>query len=155
MITSNSLDRASCSPRHDPFGESRGARKTMGCRPPERGQPAAKVVRKRTGPFPYHAALPETHVQIVPVVNGHTLIAFVGVVVLSLRGCWIFRPCPRTYLHPPGLPKQGPFPPECIHPFPGTMGPSHSLLAPYDFGLSLIRTVFVRRRLPGRVSRVP
>jgi len=43
----------------------------------------------------------------------HTSIACVAVLVLSLRGCWALRPCPRTYLQPPARPKQGPFPPAC------------------------------------------
>src|ERR1700722_2105564 len=46
----------------------------------------------------------------------HISTAYAAVLVLSLRGCWALRPCPRTYLHPSARPKQGPFPPMCSPP---------------------------------------
>jgi hypothetical protein len=45
----------------------------------------------------------------------HTSIAGAGVLALFLRGCWVFRPCPRAYLHAPAHSKQGPFPPAASH----------------------------------------
>jgi hypothetical protein len=49
-------------------------------------------------------------------------IAVAGVLALSLlgfrpRGYWVFRPCPRAYLHAPAHSKQGPFPPAASHRF--------------------------------------
>jgi hypothetical protein len=68
----------------------------------------------------------------------HTPIAGVGVLVLCLWGCWVLRPCPRTYLLLRHDQSRVPSLQRFLLPaFLGTVNPSDSLLAPSNFGSAL------------------